>query len=130
LVATDYLSSRGIQVDFVTPFLQVSPELPTWEMAEEMFSQLVPRGVRFWPGYQVKRGLGSGEILAADVQTAEEKIFKGIELVVGAVGSISESALAKELRGKVQELYVIGDANIPQTVEVAVYQGGLLGRQL
>jgi hypothetical protein len=50
--------------------------------------------------------------------------------VVATVGSVPVSDLAEQLKGKVAELHVIGDANVPDTVEAATYQGGHVGRLL
>jgi len=41
----------GIQVDFVTPLLRVSPTVESM-MLDEMLEQLQARGVRFWPGLE------------------------------------------------------------------------------
>ena len=55
---------------------------------------------------------------------------QGIDLVVGLAGSISVSSLAGELRGAVERLHVIGDAQSPRTVEEATLEGARLGRVL
>ncbi len=129
LVAADYLSARGIAVDFVTSLLQVAPAVEG-HMLDEMLQQLQARGVRFWPGLAPVRWLDATRVLARDVQTAEEHIFDDVTTVVAAVGSASNTDLAEELRTLGLELHVIGDANLPQTVEQATYQGGLVGRKL
>jgi len=45
-----------------------------------------------------------------------------VDALVGAVGSQSVNSLARQLRGLVSDLHIIGDANIPQTCEQATYQ--------
>ena len=129
LVAADYLSSRGIELDSVTSLLQVTPAVEG-HMLDEMIQQLLARAVRFWPGVNLVRWIAPGRLLARDVQTAEEHLFEDVDAVVATIGSTSSTALADELRGYGLELHVIGDANIPQTVEQATYQGGLIGRKL
>ena len=52
------------------------------------------------------------------------------DTLVATIGSTSERTLADALRGRVRECYVIGDANEPQTVEAATYQGARVGRAL
>ena len=61
------------------------------------------------------------------VQTPEDVLIEKVEAVAATVGS---TAVAPLLRGKVPELYVTGDANAPQTVMRATYQGGRTGRLL
>lgn len=129
LVAADYLSARGVRIDFVTPLLQVGSAVEGM-MLEEMLSHLTERGVRFWPGEDIAGWEGENTLRLRSVQTAEERVLESIDVVVGAVGSSPENGLERALRGRVPELYVIGDANIPQTVEQATYQGGRIGRLL
>jgi 2,4-dienoyl-CoA reductase-like NADH-dependent reductase (Old Yellow Enzyme family)/thioredoxin reductase len=129
LVAADYLSARGIEVDFVTSLLQVCPAVEG-HMLDEMIQQLRARGVRFWSGLNLVRWVREDCLLARDVQTAEEQLFDDVTKVVATIGSTSNTGLADALRAHGLELYVIGDANIPQTVEQATYQGGLIGRKL
>jgi 2,4-dienoyl-CoA reductase-like NADH-dependent reductase (Old Yellow Enzyme family)/thioredoxin reductase len=129
LVAADYLSSRGITVDFVTALPKVCPAVEGM-MLEEILDLLRRRETRFWPGFDLAGWDQEGVLRLRNTQTAEEQILEGVDTVVATVGSTSVSALAQALRGQVPELYVIGDANLPQTVEEATYQGGRIGRQL
>lgn len=128
LVAADYLSARGAQVEFVTPLKQICP-IVEGMMLDEMLEHLGRRGVRFWPGQEVVEWT-DGTVRLRDVQTAEEQVIADIDTLVGTVGSKSVNALALALRGRVPELHVIGDANTPQTCEQATYQGARLGRAL
>jgi NADPH-dependent 2,4-dienoyl-CoA reductase/sulfur reductase-like enzyme len=128
-VAADYLSARGVQVDFVTPFLRVGPSIEEMSL-DEMITQFTARGMRFWPGEDLVEWTGERRVRLRSVQTAEERLLDDVDAVVAAVGSVAVSDLAHALRGSVPELYVIGDANTPQTVELATYQGARVGREL
>ena len=129
LVAADYLSSRDVAVEFVTPLLQVSPAVEGM-MLEEMLEHFRARGVRFWPGHEVAAWAADGPVILRNVQTGEEQEIPAIDTVVGAVGSKPVNELAAQLRGRIAELHVIGDANLPQTCEQATYQGARIGRLL
>lgn len=129
LVAADYLSSKGIKVVFTTSLGSICPTTEGM-LLDEMISQLSERGVSFHPGVELAGWDCAGTIRVRSTQTAEERTFEGIEGVVATVGSASVNALAPALRGLVAELYVIGDANVPQTVEQATYQGGRIGREI
>ncbi|MBN1614603.1 MAG: FAD-dependent oxidoreductase [Deltaproteobacteria bacterium] len=48
--------------------------------------------------------------------------------VVLAMGSVPSRALAEALKGKVSELYCIGDANQPAKITEAIYEGSRVGR--
>lgn len=129
LVAADYLSSRGIRVYFVSPLLAIAP-LVAGHIRTEMYQQLAPRGVEFLPGYDISLSSTPALTCLRSVQTAEELALADVDAVIGLVGSTSVSELEPELRGVARELYVIGDANSPQTVEAATYQGARVGRLL
>jgi 2,4-dienoyl-CoA reductase-like NADH-dependent reductase (Old Yellow Enzyme family)/thioredoxin reductase len=129
LVAADFLSSRGVHVEFVTPLHTVGPKVEGM-MVDEMAHQLADRGVHFLPGHNQVGWDGESGIRLRHVLTGEELVLPSIDLVVALVGSTSVSALAEELNGQVSELHVIGDAHLPQTVEDATLMGARLGRTL
>lgn len=123
----DFLSARGVHVHFVTPHLRIGPNAEGWVL-DEWLRQFQSRGMEFWPGMSVAEWKGSA--LLRDTQTGEEKILEEVDVLVGLVGSDPVNALACALRGNVGQLHVIGDANTPQTMEAATYQGARLGRTL
>jgi len=128
-VAADLLSSRGVRVEFVTPLHTVGPKVESM-MIDELAHQLTGRHVAFHPGH-VLRGWSSGNAIAfRHVVSGEELVLPDIDLVVGLAGSTSVSLLAGELRDRVPELHIIGDALSPATVEEATVAGATLGRAL
>ncbi|MEN9938391.1 MAG: hypothetical protein RLZZ387_4970 [Chloroflexota bacterium] len=127
-VAADYLSSRGATVLFLSALPEVGPLLDG-HMRDELIQRLRERGVRFEAGVAPVSWAGAGRLVVRDVQTGEEHIVEA-DTLVATVGSVSEDSLAEALRGRVPELHVIGDANQPQTVEAATYQGARVGRLL
>jgi thioredoxin reductase len=127
LVAADYLSSRGINVQFVTSLPQVCAAVEGM-MLEEMIAQLRGRGVNFSAGEEIE-GWNKDRVLRLRLmQTNGERVIQDVDVVVATIGSTSVSDLQRELKDKVPELHVIGDASSPQTVENATYMGGHVGR--
>jgi NADPH-dependent 2,4-dienoyl-CoA reductase/sulfur reductase-like enzyme len=129
LVAADYLSSRNIKVTFLTSLPQVSP-LVEGMMLEEMLDHLIARGVKFMPAHEIVRWKTSNSLTIRNTQTAAESTIDNVDAVVAAIGSTSVSDVADDLRGKITDLHTIGDANLPQTVEAATYQGAHIGRMI
>ena len=129
LVAADYLSARGIEVDFVTALPQVIG-LGDSMLLEEVLCHLTERGVRFWPGEEIAGWDGPGTLRFRALQTGAEHVIHGVDTVVATVGATAVNSLGRALRDQVRELHVIGDANAPQTVEHATYQGAHIGRLL
>src|SRR5205814_9724316 len=74
-VAADYLSARGVHVDFVTP-LPVVGGLVEGMMLDEMVTQLTARGVRFHPGHELVARAGGDAIVLRDTATADERIIE------------------------------------------------------
>jgi NADH dehydrogenase FAD-containing subunit len=56
-----------------------------------------------------------------------EQSLEGTKIVL-ALGSTASRALADELRGKVPELYCVGDCNQPAKITEAIYEGSRIGR--
>lgn len=128
-VATDRLSDRGIGVVFATALPQVRGTGDSM-LLDEFVHRFAERGVVFVPGVELGGWDGPGRLVLRRVETGEEEVLEGIDGVVAAVGNVPENALAASLRGAVPALHVIGDANMPQTVEAATFQGARLARRL
>ena len=127
LVVADYLSSRGIAVQFVTSLPQVCATVEGM-MLEEMIAQLRGRGVSFAAGDDIVGWDKDRVLRLRSVQTAHERIIDNVDAVVATIGSTSVSDMQRSLKDRVPELHVVGDASSPQTVEAATYMGGHVGR--
>ncbi len=88
------------------------------------------RGVRFWPGEGIAGWDTPGTLRFRALQTGGEHIIHGVGTVVATIGATAVNSLGRALRSQVDELHIIGDANAPQTVEHATYQGARIGRLL
>jgi len=129
MVAADYLSAWGIEVDFVTPLNRVGRDVESM-MLDELIHRFKERGMRFHPGEDVVRASGKHEIVLKNMASGQERTLSGIDALVATVGSTPVSALADTLRMRISEMHVIGDALAPRTVEDATYEGASLGRTL
>ena len=56
--------------------------------------------------------------------------FDGYETVVLATGNLSQERLYFDLKGRVKELYRIGDCVAPRKTDMAIIEGHRVGRQL
>jgi 2,4-dienoyl-CoA reductase-like NADH-dependent reductase (Old Yellow Enzyme family) len=82
--------------------------------------RLAEKGVTIHTSTKVKE-LGKGYALVEDASGTRK--IEGFDTIVLAVGSKSDDRIAKDLEGKVPELYVIGDASEPREALQAVYEG-------
>ncbi|MBC8066029.1 MAG: FAD-dependent oxidoreductase, partial [Chlorobia bacterium] len=129
IVVADRLSALGAKVHFVTPFPRLSPSAEGWTM-DELVRQFKSRGMEFHVGCDLAEWHCDGSVVLRDVMRADKILVPNVGAVVAAIGSSPVNDLAIELRGKVPELHVIGDANNPATVEFAAYQGMRIGREI
>jgi hypothetical protein len=56
--------------------------------------------------------------------------FDGYDTIVMAAGNVSLDQLYFELKGKVKELYRIGDCLAPRKTDMAILEGHCVGRSL
>jgi len=147
-VVADRLTALGIEVIFVTPLLKLSPQAEGWTLDEllrtvggytvEGKDASVPNPAHpekrppmtFHVGFEVGAWTEDNTVILRDVQRGTEITVSDIDGIVAAVGSSPVNDLADNLRGKVAELHVIGDAVAPASVENATYQGARLGREI
>ena len=76
IVMVDYLSSRGIAVEYVTPLLQMAPLVESWTR-DELFAQFRERGVRFRPGFEVVDWASPTAVRVRSVQTGGRGTDRG-----------------------------------------------------
>jgi NADPH-dependent 2,4-dienoyl-CoA reductase/sulfur reductase-like enzyme len=130
-VVADYLSDRGMQVEFLTPTAEIGPAI-NYLNQSELYARLTARGVRFRPGEDVLWWQDDATLAAHDVFSAGRRPVEDVGLLVIAAGSEPVNGLAGELAARAPglECHVIGDACLPRTVEEATVQGGRIGRLL
>jgi len=128
LVLIDALTERGAHVQYVTPSDRTASRVEGMTR-EDMLRKLTARGVS-WENQQTLAWWDGQTAILRHSVYAEERELDGLDLVVVADGAQAVSGLAEELRGRVPEVYTIGDANAPKTVHEATLQGGLIGRTL
>jgi len=64
------------------------------------------------------------------VQGDQKKTLNGFNTVVLAVGSESRNSLAEQVKERMDEVHVIGDAVKPRKALEAIYEGTMVGRKI
>ena len=128
LMLSDYLSALGIEVEYITPAARAASAVDGMTR-EEMMGRLQERGVRFNVEEELVQWDDRGALIRHS-RFVEERALPGVDAVVISAGAEPVNGLAIELRGVVPEVYTIGDANTPRTVQEATLHGGLVGRML
>ncbi len=115
----DYLSEMGKQVTLVEMLEEIALDLVA-HLKHYLSQRLAAKGVTILTSTEVKE-LGKGFALVEDASGTKK--IDGFDTIVLAVGSKPDDRIAKSLDGKIQELYVIGDASEPRETLEAVYEG-------
>jgi thioredoxin reductase len=129
----EFLANLGKKVHMITSSLFVGAELGPTQDLYLARQRLLQKGVSFTPDIAVMEV--SGEIGA--------KVVKGFNVynnvwdqwgpydsLVLAMGQKVDDALYMSLKGKVPELYRIGDSVAPRKADMAIWEGHRVGREI
>jgi 2,4-dienoyl-CoA reductase-like NADH-dependent reductase (Old Yellow Enzyme family) len=123
----EMLASAGADVLFVTAgFTPLSPRLVDNFEARFIVQRLKAAGVRFSPTSWA-RHIGERTVTLYDVHTGDERTLDA-DAVVLVTGRAPLDALARELEGKVAQLFTIGDALAARPLAAATYEGQKFAR--
>jgi len=123
----ELLAGGGADVTYVTAgFSPLSPRLVDSFEARAVVQRMKVAGVRFAPTSWI-RSIGEGEVTLYDIHTGEERV-EAADAVVLCTGRVPQDALARELEGKVAQLFTIGDALSARMFAAASYEGQKFAR--
>jgi 2,4-dienoyl-CoA reductase-like NADH-dependent reductase (Old Yellow Enzyme family)/thioredoxin reductase len=125
----ELLANAGAEVQLVTAsYSPVSPRLTdNWE-ERYIVTRLKARGVRLRPTTWLRR-IGKGVATLYDLHT-EEEFAEVVDAIVLVTGRIPVDKLARELEGKVRQLFTIGDALAARMLAAATYEGQKFARDI
>ncbi|CAN7665251.1 FAD-dependent oxidoreductase [Phenylobacterium sp. LjRoot225] len=124
----ELLGSAGAEVTYVTAgFSPLSPRLVDSFEARFVVQRLKAAGVRFAPTTWLRR-IGEGEVTLYDVHTDAERVVAGVDAVVLSTGRMPLDGLARELEGRVPQLFTLGDALAARPLATAAYEGQMFAR--
>jgi mycofactocin system FadH/OYE family oxidoreductase 2 len=129
----EFLANQGKTVHIITSSLFIGAELGPTQDLYLTRQRLLTKGVTFTPDIAVMEVTGE----------AGEKTVKGFNVysnawdewgpydsLVLAMGQQVEDDLYFALKGKVKELYRIGDCVAPRKVDMAIWEGHKVGREI
>jgi mycofactocin system FadH/OYE family oxidoreductase 2 len=125
----EFLVDRGSAVHIVTSSPTIASELGPTQDQYLTHQRLVRKGVTFTPDFAVTEIQGTA-VKGLNYYNNEWHTFEGFDTVVYALGSQVEDSLYKALKGKVKELYRIGDCLAPRKIDMAVLEGDRVGRMI
>jgi pyruvate/2-oxoglutarate dehydrogenase complex dihydrolipoamide dehydrogenase (E3) component len=123
----ELLADRGKQVHMITAALFVGSALGPLQDLYLTRSRLAKKGVTFTPDIAVLEIQGT-LVKGLNVYSNELIDFDGYDTVVLAAGNTANDSLYFELKGKVNEIYRVGDCVAPRKTDMAIIEGHRVGR--
>jgi NADPH-dependent 2,4-dienoyl-CoA reductase/sulfur reductase-like enzyme len=123
----ELLANRGKKVHMLTAALFIGSGLGPLQDLYLTRSRLAKKGVTFTPDIAVLEIQGT-VVKGLNVYSNEMIDFDGYDTVVLAAGNIACDSLYFELKGKVDEIYRVGDCVAPRKTDMAIIEGHRIGR--
>jgi mycofactocin system FadH/OYE family oxidoreductase 2 len=127
--AVEFLAELGKRVHSLTTAYYVGADLgPTQDIT--LYRQRAAKlGITVTTDFHVIEIIGT-EVHGIDVYSNESKVFSGYDTIITAMGNQVQADLYFALKGRVKELYRIGDCVAPRKIDMAIHEGWMVGRRV
>lgn len=125
----EFLADLGKRVHVLTPALFIGGQLGPLQDLFLARQRLAAKGVTCTPDIAVL-GIQGTRVKALNVYSNEMMEFEGYDTVVLAIGNRADDGLYFQLKGRVKELYRIGDCMAPRKTDMAIVEGHRIGRRI
>ncbi len=129
----EYLADQGKKVHMITSSLFVGAELGPTQDLYLARQRLLQKGVSFTPDIavmEVAGEAGAKTVKGFNVYSNVWDEWGPYDSLVLAMGQQVDADLYFALKGKVKELYRIGDCVAPRKADMAIWEGHKVGREI
>ena len=126
---TEALLDRGAAVELISPHADLFPGTVTTLDRTFVYQRLFSKGLVYRLNSWVTE-IASGSVTVRNLYSGQVQAVEGIDTVVLITGRVADDTLYKELKGEVERLYRIGDCVAPRSLDHAIYEGFVAGREL
>ncbi len=129
----EYLANQGKTVHMITSSLFIGAELGPTQDLYLTRQRLLQKGVTFTPDIaviEVAGEAGAKTVKGFNVYSNIWDEWGPYDSLVLAMGQRVDDGLYLSLKGKVDELYRIGDCVAPRKVDMAIWEGHRIGREI
>jgi hypothetical protein len=129
----EFLADQGKSVHIICPSLFIGAELGPTQDLYLTRQRLLQKGVSFTPDIavmEVSGEVGAKTVKGFNVYSNVWDEWGGYDSIVLAMGQAVDEELYFALKGKVKELHRIGDCVAPRKVDMAIWEGHQLGREI
>jgi mycofactocin system FadH/OYE family oxidoreductase 2 len=123
----EFLADHGKKVDILTDALFIGVELGPIGDLYNSRQRLLQKGVTFTSDMRVQEIEGA-TVKAVNVYSNEVFVYEGYDTIVVITPNKPNQDLYFELKGKIKELYRIGDCVAPRKIDMAIWEGNKVGR--
>jgi mycofactocin system FadH/OYE family oxidoreductase 2 len=125
----ELLVDQGKTVHMLTSSLFIGAALGPLQDLYLTRQRLACKGVTYTPDIAVLEIQGT-LVKGLNVYSNEMIDFEGYDTVVLAAGNVAVDALYLALKGKIKELYRVGDCVAPRKTDMAIVEGHRIGRMI
>jgi len=128
LTTADFLADLGKKVEVITDSLFAGGQLDNYTK-ETIYTRLLERDVTLTPLTGLKEIRGN-TLFLHNVLTGIERKVETVDTVIFATDGRPEDSLYHFLKGKVTELYRVGQCVSPRRLLDSIFDGALVGKNL
>jgi mycofactocin system FadH/OYE family oxidoreductase 2 len=125
----EYLADQGKKIHMVTSDLFIGIELSPLGDLSTTRQRLLQKGVTFTSDLRIEE-ITSLRARFTDIYTNRPVILEGYDTIILDMGNRADDRLYLELKGKVQELYHVGDCVAPRGIDMAFLEARKAGERL
>ncbi len=123
----EFLADTGKKVDIITDALFVGIELGPIGDLYRSRQRLLQKGVTFISDMRVQEIDGT-MVKAVNIYSNEVSVYEDYDTIVAVLANRPNQDLYLRLKGKIKELYRIGDCVAPRKIDMAIWEGNKVGR--
>ncbi len=128
LSGAEYLADRSKSVEVITPMPNVGNKIDESNL-RPLLIRLMKKGVTFNVNEEITN-YSDNVITVKNVLTDESRILNDVETLVISGLNKSKDDLYFKLKGKVNDIYRVGDCVAPRLADMAIWEGETVGRKL
>ena len=128
LSTAEYLLDQGKRVEVISRLFYPGQDIGITSIVP-LYTRLFSKGVTLTPHTELRAVEGS-TVVVANVYSGAERRIEGVDTVVLAMGSRSTDHLYRALKGRVQDLYPVGDCLAPRGVHHALLEATRAARAI
>ncbi len=125
----EYLADEGKKVDMVTSELFIGLDLAPIGDLYQSRQRLLQKGVTFICDVRIEEVVGN-EVRGRHVFGGQPIVYQDYDTIVLAMGNEADDQLYRQLKGRVKNLYRVGDCTAPRGIGVAILEAARVGGML